>query len=369
MSEIYFFSDDEKTEYIKENNLPGNIFMEENEESESESSGSENENNLPRNIFMDDEEYKNDESLIKKNIKKKDISCNIKPIIGNRPTIEYILPNANNYSYKTWNQCFPNKKVILRSLIFNPAWYDFFDIIQNKPYYKKMEKILSDLLEKDNETILPYAELVFNAFNILSPKKIRVVIIGQDPYPGAEKISGKMIPQATGFCFSTPLNYPKPSSLRNIYNNLLTYGHVNKIPEWGCLSMWVVQGCFMINATLTTFYKKICVHKNIWKSFTDDLLSYIDEKCKNVVFLVWGKEAHMMCKYIDPYKHHIITSSHPSPLACDKTFNGYSYGSLKNERDRKEVTYQSFSSIDHFGRVNNYLKTIGQKEIIWNLID
>jgi len=308
-------------------------------------------------------------SVKKQAIKKQVILSYVEPVIGDRPTIEYILPDANNYSYKTWSRCFPDKKVVLRALVFNPAWNEFFSTIERKSYYKKMEKILSDFMEKSNETILPHAELVFNALNILSPEKISVFLIGQDPYPGANKINNKLIPQATGLCFSTPLNYPKPDSLKNIYGNLKMFGHIKKIPDSGCLSAWAIQGCFMINATLTTYYTKKNVHKSVWKSFTDDLIAYINNSCKNVVFLVWGKDAHIMCKYVDPYKHHIITSSHPSPLGFSKTFNGYSYGPLKNEKDRKEVTYPPFFTTDHFGRVNNYLKSVGKKEIVWDLID
>ena len=207
---------------------------------------------------------------------------------------------------------------------------------------------------------------MFNTFNVLSPKQIKVVIIGQDPYPGANKINGKLIPQAMGFSFSVPLNYPKPRSLEKIYENLLEFEHIKKIPNGGCLAPWILQGCFMINATLTTFYIKKNVHKNTWKFFTDDLLEYINSKCENIVFAVWGAQAHQLCQNIDPYKHHIITSSHPSPLGYDKTFSGFTYGKNKNPKER--VTYQPFKSTDHFGRINTYLKSVGKKEIMWDLI-
>ncbi|XWV25309.1 putative uracil-DNA glycosylase [Tupanvirus deep ocean] len=341
---------------------------------EDENSESETENiSTPRKIFMDEDEDSDDDDELpttkKQSLKQHFAVTNIEPIIGDRAIIEYLLPDANNYSFKTWNQCFPDKKIVLRSLVFNPAWNDFFNMVERKPYFKKMQSILSDCLAKSNETMLPHAELVFNAFNVLSPKDIRVVIIGQDPYPGANKINGKLIPQATGFCFSAPLNYPTPDSLKNIYENMHMFGHIQNKPTSGCLSAWVLQGCFMINASLTTLYTKKNVHKNVWKNFTDDLLSYINKNYEKIVFLVWGKDAHLLCKYIDPYKHHIITSSHPSPLAYNKTFGGYSYGILKNERDRKDVTYPPFQTTDHFGRVNSYLKSIGKREIIWDLLD
>ncbi len=316
----------------------------------------------------EDEESDDDDEPVKKKVittKKSSVT----PIIGDKNIVCYIRPDANNYDFKSWKQCFPKNQVSLRSLVFNTAWDDFFDMIERKPYFKKMESILSKYLEDNTQTILPHAELVFNAFNVLSPNNISVVIIGQDPYPGAEKINGKYIPQATGFCFSAPANYPKPLSLKNIYENLLNFGHIRSIPSSGCLSSWVMQGCFMVNASLTTFYKFKNNHRTTWKLFTDDLITYLNKKCDKVVFLVWGKDAHIACKRVDPNNHCIITSSHPSPLGFDKTMNGWSYGNYKDERDRINLTYQPFKIIDHFGKVNDYLKSVGKNEIFWDLID
>jgi uracil-DNA glycosylase len=342
----------------------------------SEESTSDNEKIIVRtkkSIFLDDDEESDesdsDVTVHKKKINNQNKKIKIKPIIGNRCLAIYIMPDANNYNFKSWKECFPNKKVSLRSLMFNGAWNEFFDIIEKKPYFKKMEDILSKHLERDGQIILPHAELLFNAFNVLSPKKISAVIIGQDPYPGAEKINGKFIPQASGYCFSAPANFPKPLSLNNIYENLLQFGHIRSIPQSGCLSSWVLQGCFMINASLTTFYQEKNSHRIIWKNFTDDLIAYINKTCNNIVFLVWGKDAHVVCKHVDPTKHYITTSSHPSPLAYDKSMTGWAYGHFKDERDRTQLTFPSFRSTDHFGRANNYLKSVGKKEFLWDLLD
>lgn len=324
--------------------------------------------NVKKKIFMDeDEESEDDEEPIKKIpvIRK----SHVKAIIGDKNILNYIIPDANNYEFKTWKQCFPKNIVYLRSLIFNNAWDDFFNMIERKSYFNKMEKILSKYLVENNHIILPHAELVFNAFNVLSPDKISVVIIGQDPYPGGEKINDKFIPNSTGFCFSAPANYPKPMSLKNIFDNLHRFGHIRSIPDSGCLSPWIMQGCFMINASLTTFYKSKNSHRTLWKSFTDDLISYLNDKFENLVFLVWGKDAHIACKYINPKKHFIITSSHPSPLGYNKTMNGWTYGIFKDERDRIQLTYQPFEATDHFGKANNYLKSVGKREIFWDTIN
>lgn len=334
--------------------------------------------NKPKKRFLDEDEESDDDDDNNVVIKPKN-NHPIKPttsiinkepvpvVFAKRPRTDYIFADTATYSFKTWHQCFPDNKVTLRSLIFNPAWNEFFDMVEKKPYYSGMERILSDYLERNKETIVPHAELVFNSFNVISPDKIQVVIAGQDPYPGVNKIGDKMIPQAMGFSFSVPKNYPRPPSLQNINQNLLDYKHIRKIPDSGCLSYWVLQGCFLINAAFTTFFGKKNAHANVWKNFTDDLLAYINTKCENIVFLVWGGFAHKLCLNIDPYRHHIITSSHPSPLGFNKTFSGQTYGKVKNERDRKVVSYPSFQATNHFGRANDYLKSVKKREILWDL--
>lgn len=304
--------------------------------------------------------------VARKDKKTEEKNKKIVPLFPRRSLFEYVFIDGNDYNFKSWNECFPHKNVSLRSLLTNSAWNEFFDIIERKPYYKGIERILSGFLEDTKSTIVPFPELVFNTLNILSPDKIKVVIIGQDPYINSIKINGKHIPQAMGLSFSVPLNYPKPPSLNNIYENLHHFKHIPEIPKGGCLAAWALQGCFMINAALTTFYSKSAAHRDVWKNFTNDLMCYINDKCENVVFLAWGKDAHMLCLNIDPTRHHIITSSHPSPLAYDKTYSGYEYG--KNKTNRKQVTYPAFKSTDFFGKMNNYLVTNGKKEIFLDLI-
>lgn len=275
---------------------------------------------------------------------------------------DYLFIDAVSYPFKTWDDFFP-KKINLRSLITNPSWNEFFDNMDKNNYIEGIENVLSNyVLHK--KIILPYPELVFDPFNKLGPNSIKVVIIGQDPYFNVNKINGKVIPQAMGHSFSVPKNFPKPPSLQNICQNLFDFGHVKKIPTNGCLSYWVAQGCFLINASLTTFFSQANAHKNLWSKITNELITYISTKYENIVFLVWGSFANFVCLNIDPTRHCIITSSHPSPLGCDKTFNGFPYG--KDESDRQKVTYPSFRSTDHFGRANAYLKQVNKTEIFWD---
>src|SRR5581483_9845500 len=118
-----------------------------------------------------------------------------------------------------------------------------------------------------------------------------------------------------GFSFSVPRNYPKAKSLSNIYQNLALFNHIKQIPNSGCLSLWVLQGCFMINASLTTLLGQSNAHKDVWTEFTTDLITYLNSKFENLVFVAWGAHAHNLCRNVDPNRHHIITSSHPSPYS------------------------------------------------------
>lgn len=321
--------------------------------------------------FMDESEESDsdteNESAKTKQSSHKSIIHTFKPIIGSRKLTDYIFANVSTYNFKSWKECFPTNKIKLRSLIFNPKWNHFFDIIENKPYFKRMEEILSDILVKNKQTMVPHAELVFNSFNILSPFQIKAVFIGQDPYTDIKKINKMDIPQAMGFSFSVPFGYPKPPSLSNIYSNMIDFNHLKSMPTTGCLSYWIIQGCFMINAALTTFFGVKNAHSTIWKSFTEDLLNYLNNEFEDLIFVVWGKPAHLLCQSIDPKKHRIITSSHPSPMSFTNTFTGTSYGTFKNPRDKKIITYPSFKSVDHFGKINDFLPK--GKKILWDLLD
>lgn len=317
-------------------------------------------------VFLDDDEESEDDNEV---IATGPQTRSVTPIIGNRPLIDYIQIDVKQYRFKNWLQCFPDKKVNLRSLIFNPAWDEFLSQVETRPYYKRMETILSRFMVEAQHEIVPPAELLFNAFNILSPARIRVVLLGQDPYPGAVKVGSVYIHHATGLSFSIPAGIPKAESLKNIYTNLHQFGHVKKAPQSGCMSALALQGCFMINTALTTFSGGRGAHRAVWKEFSNDLISYLANKYSGLVFLAWGRDAHMTCLKVDPNKHCIITSSHPSPMSADRTFEGMSYGTVKDERDRKRVTYPPFNTIDHFGRVNERLVMNKQDPILWDLLD
>lgn len=321
---------------------------------------------INKSVFLDqDEESDNDEEVIMVN--KSHIRRH-KTIIDGSKIFKYYFLDNREYYYKTWRQCFPDSKVSLRSLVFNSAWDEFFTRIEKKSYFKKIENFLSDLIVK-NKNIFPYGELVFNSFNTLSPDNIRVIIMGQDPYPGVCMVGKKKIPNASGLSFYVPIGSPVSKSLNNIYENLLKHNHIQIKPNSGCLAYWILQGCFLINATFTTIEGKKNEHQDIWKCFTNDLMAYLTEKYQNLVFLVWGKNAHYLCQKINPKEHCIITSSHPSPMSCNGPMTGSMYGEFKDERNRKRITFPSFAETDHFGKANKYLKSVGKNRICWSIIN
>jgi uracil-DNA glycosylase len=306
--------------------------------------------------FMDETESSEDEKVV----------IQAEKILDTRFILDYVLINTKNYKFKTWSECFGQEITQIKSLLINTKWRDFFDSIETNLYYSNILKILSNSIHNQ---IVPHAELVFNSLNIVSPKNIRVVFIGQDPYYGVENINGQMIPQAMGICFSVPFGFPISASLKNIYKNLLEYRHIRKLPDNGFLIPWALQGCLMINASLTTLINKANAHRSVWNSFTIDLIKYISDMYNKIVFVAWGHDAHVLCHNVDPYKHHIITSSHPSPLSCDKTFKGTTYIKQKNTSIGNPMVYPSFRTIDHFGEINKYLKSKGKHEIIWDLLN
>ena len=182
---------------------------------------------------------------------------------------------------------------------------------------------------------------IFRLFHSCHLSKIKVVIIGQDPYHG----NG----QAEGFSFSVPKGIKIPSSLRNIYKELSTDSDLDvkfKVPHHGHLSKWVEQGVFLLNASLTVQAGKAGSHLNKgWQDFTTAVLKYIDKHCNNVVFMLWGNFAKNKGKSIDIKKHYVLESVHPSGLSAHRGFYG----------------------CQHFSKCNKYLKSKGLEEINWQI--
>ncbi len=273
------------------------------------------------------------------------------------------LLNKSTYAqYKKWKDVFPDCKVNIEALPYRSSWNDMFKTIKNEKdnLISKINTNLSSCLEElENEILYPLPDMLFNAFAMTDFDKLKVVFIGQDPYFNHETENDISVPQAMGLSFSVPVGFQIPSSLGNIYQNLVKFEHIKQKPTHGNLSFWAYQGCLMLNTSLTVLEgdeNKNC-HQYIWKKFTERTIRYISDKCDKLVFVIWGAHAYGKLEFIDLDKHDVIITTHPSGLSAGKT--------MKPAGNSKE--YPSFNSCDHFGKINTILKKWGKEPIIWDL--
>lgn len=249
--------------------------------------------------------------------------------------------SKTSYKFQSWNSKFPDGKIKL-DLNVDKSWEPLLNELLEKDDYKD----IIDDLEKDLKSginILPYPDLVFNAFKLTKYDDIKAVIIGQDPYFRTEK----SIPQAMGLSFSVPDGLSVPSSLVNIYQNMVNFKHLDNFPQTGNLENWASQGCLMLNTSLTVKEGKAGSHLYLWQWFTDAIIKKISDEKEGIVFLLWGGPALKKMTLIDTVKHRVIISSHPSGLSCHKPLG----------------THPSFMAKDHFGSLNKHLKELGKTEI------
>lgn len=198
-----------------------------------------------------------------------------------------------------------------RNVKIEDSWKELLQDEFDKPYFGQIVTALKQEKQK-GVTIYPPGPLIFNAFNSTPADKVKVVIIGQDPYhnPG----------EAMGLSFSVPKGVKVPPSLKNIYKEL----HQDigfQIPNHGDLSEWAERGVFMLNAMLTVQHKKAGSHRKIgWHLFTDAVIERLSQTKNGLVFLLWGNFAKSKKVLIDEKKHHVFEAAHPSPLAGGKFF-------------------------------------------------
>ena len=202
------------------------------------------------------------------------------------------------------------------------------------PYLKDLRTFL--MQEKQaGKVIYPPSTDMFNALNHTPFEKVKVVILGQDPYHGPH--------QAHGFCFSVQPGVSVPPSLKNIYKELSSDLGMN-IPNHGFLSTWADQGVLLLNAVLSVEQAKAGAHQGKgWEIFTDRIIQVLNEQRAGIVFLLWGSYAQKKGQFIDRSKHCVITAPHPSPLSA----------------------YRGFFGSKVFSKTNDYLQASGQIEIKW----
>ena len=217
------------------------------------------------------------------------------------------------------------------------SWLKHLENEFSQPYMQTLNKFLK--AEKtQGKTILPKESLWFNALNSTLLHKVKVVILGQDPYP--------TIGHAHGLCFSAmPEVKPLPKSLLNIYKELQDDLGIDNF-HTPYLQPWAKQGVLLLNAILTVEAGKANSHQGKgWEQFTDKIIEVVNRECDNVVFILWGAYAQKKGSSIDTTKHMIIKSPHPSPLSA----------------------YRGFFGSKPFSRTNSFLTLKGKENINWQL--
>lgn len=223
------------------------------------------------------------------------------------------------------------------AVALEPGWLNILENEFEKPYMKSLKSFLQE--EKQNGfTVYPKGTDIFNAFNHTPFNKVKVVILGQDPYHG--------IGQAHGLSFSVQKGITVPPSLKNMYKELEQEFPEFKTPNHGNLTYWADQGVLLLNATLTVRAQTAGSHQNKgWETFTDHVIAALSAKKTGIVFLLWGKYAQQKEALIDYKKHFVLKAAHPSPFSA----------------------YNGFFGSDHFKRTNEILEKEGLGVIDWQI--
>jgi uracil-DNA glycosylase len=217
-----------------------------------------------------------------------------------------------------------------------PTWRAKLAAEFKKPYFQDLEKFVA--AERAAHEVYPPEEDVFNAFQYTPYDKVKVLLLGQDPYPGEG--------QAHGLCFSVRPGVRTPASLANMFRELKAEMGC-RIPNNGYLEPWARQGVLLLNAVLTVRAGEPNSHKDKgWEKFTDAVIRALDEREKPVVFALWGGYAQKKQKLITEARHRIVKAAHPSPLSAKK-----------------------FLGSRPFSAINNALEELGETPIDWQLPD
>lgn len=225
-------------------------------------------------------------------------------------------------------------QINLDDIKIEPSWKE---ALKDEFLSENFARIKENFLKaKSAGTVYPPSALIFNAFNLTPFHSVKVVILGQDPYHGAN--------QAMGLSFSVPSGVRVPPSLINIYKEI--YADLGiKEPNSGDLTKWAKQGVLLLNSTLSVSAGAANSHASFgWQGFTDAVIKKVSQNLQNVVFMLWGNPARAKAPLIDASKHFILEAAHPSPLARG-----------------------AFFGCHHFSKANIYLANHGKTPIDWDL--
>jgi uracil-DNA glycosylase len=214
-----------------------------------------------------------------------------------------------------------------------PSWAAKLADEFKKPYFEGLASFVK--AEYAQYKVYPPGKLIFNAFEKCPYDRVNVVMLGQDPYHGPG--------QAHGLCFSVPDGVEFPPSLQNIFKEIKDDLGI-PVPQSGNLERWAKQGVFLLNATLTVRANQAASHQDKgWETFTDRVIHLLAEEKEHLVFMLWGTYAQQKGRFIDPDRHLVLRSVHPSPLSA----------------------YRGFFGNHHFSKANAYLLQHGKDPVIW----
>jgi len=223
----------------------------------------------------------------------------------------------------------------MKKVQIEDSWFQILKDEFEKHYFISLTNKLRQLYRE--KEIFPHPSNIFNAYNSTPFDKVKVVIIGQDPYHGPG--------QAHGLCFSVPDGFKIPPSLKNIFKEQSDDLKI-AVPNSGNLQKWAHEGVLLLNNVLTVECSMANSHKNLgWEKFTKATIEAISGKLNNIVFLLWGRDAQLKEELIDNTKHLILKTVHPSPLSA----------------------YNGFFGCQHFSKTNSYLEMNNIEKISWDL--
>ena len=215
------------------------------------------------------------------------------------------------------------------------SWKDALADEFGKPYFESLVRFLHKE-KSEGKKIFPPGSQIFRAFDLTPLGRVKVVILGQDPYHG--------IGQAHGLSFSVPQGVPAPPSLKNIFKEIESDMGL-KMSGYPNLESWANQGVLLLNAVLTVRCGEAASHSRIgWEQFTDAVIRYVSDHCDGVVFMLWGNFARGKKDLMDSERHCVLEAAHPSPLARG-----------------------AFFGCRHFSKANAYLESCGREPIDWKL--
>ncbi len=227
---------------------------------------------------------------------------------------------------------------MLRKFKLETSWQIALSKELEKPYITDLQNFL-DKEQTEGQVIFPPKDLIFNAFQHTPYDKVKVVIVGQDPYHGPN--------QAHGLSFSVQKGIKLPPSLQNIFKEVSANAGSFKPPH-GCLISWADQGVLLLNSILTVRQRQPASHQGKgWEQFTNSVLKKLNERKNPLVFMLWGKYAQQKGVFLDGRKHLILKSPHPSPFSA----------------------YTGFFGCRHFSKANEFLEKSHQEAIDWRLLD